>query len=70
MAHAPVWGLHREDMIEAAALNIRTRRERALHDISDWDRKRWAGGLFASIAKGPYIIPGLRMRKFEGNYTW
>jgi hypothetical protein len=70
MAHAPVWEPYRQDMIAAAAFNIKQRRERAMKDISDWDRKRWAGGLFASLSKGPFIIAQLRMRKMEGNYTW
>ena len=42
MAHAPLWGEHQHDMIEAAAFNIKMRRERAMLDLSDWDRKRWA----------------------------
>lgn len=70
MAHAPVWGPHREDMIEAAAFNIKMRRERAMLDLSDWDRKRWAGGLFASLSRGPFIIASLRHRKIENNFTW
>ncbi len=70
MAHAPVWEPYRQDMINAAAFNIKQRRERAMHDLSDWDRKRWAGGLFASLSKGPLIIAQLRMRKMEGNLTW
>ncbi len=70
LAHAPVWGEHRRDMIDAAATNIANRRERAMRDISDWDRKRWAGGLFCSMAHGPYIIARLQRRKAEGNFTW
>jgi len=70
MAHAPVWKEHREAMITAAEYNIAQRRERAMKEISDWDRKRWAGGLFAMYARGPFIIAGLRMKKYEGNYSW
>jgi hypothetical protein len=70
MAHAPVWGEHRESMIEAAAFNIKMRRERAMLDLSDWDRKRWAGGLYFSISRGPFIIASLRHKKAEGNFTW
>lgn len=70
MAHAPIWGEHREDMIEAAAFNIKMRRERAMLDLADWDRKRWAGGLYAALSRGPFIIASLRHRKAEGNYSW
>lgn len=70
MAHAPVWGKYRDDMIEAAAFNISCRRDRAMRDLSDYDRKRWAGGLFCSLAHGPWIISRLKMRKAEGNLTW
>jgi hypothetical protein len=70
MAHAPVWGELRDSMIEAAAFNIKMRRERALLDLSDWDRKRWAGGFYASISRGPFVIGSLRHKKSEGNYTW
>lgn len=70
MAHAPIWGEHREAMIDAAQKNINMRKERALKSLSDWDTKRWSGGHYASIARGPYIIAGLRMKKFEGNFTW
>lgn len=70
MAHAPFWGAYREPMIQAAADNIRNRRERALKTGNDYDRKRWAGGLYASIAFGPYIVSMLRQRKLEGNLTW
>ena len=57
-------------MIEAAAFNIQMRRERAMKDMSDWDRKRWAGGLFASLSRGPMIISSLRQKKMENNLTW
>lgn len=70
MAHAPCWEPHREAMIKAAADNIRNRRERALSTGTDYDRKRWAGGLHASLAHGPYIVAALRMKKQEGNLTW
>ena len=70
LAHAPVWGEHREAMIKAAADNIRMRRERALKSGSDYDRKRWSGGLYASVAYGPYIVWTLRQRKAEGNLVW
>ena len=70
MSHAPIWGEHRDSMIEAAEFNIKTRRERAMLDLSDWDRKRWAGGFYASLSRGPFIIASLRHRKQEGNYTW
>jgi hypothetical protein len=70
MAHAPVWGEHREAMIHAAAYNIAQRRERAMKQLSDWDVKRWAGGLYASVAHGPFIIARLKMRKAEGKLVW
>lgn len=70
MAHAPVWGEHRQAMIEAAAFNIKMRRERAFTSASDWDRKRWAGGVYASFAYGPFIVARLRHKKMEGNLTW
>ncbi len=70
MAHAPLWEPYREDMINAASFNIATRRERAMLDLSDWDRKRWAGGLYASLSRGPFIISSLRQRKAEGNLNW
>lgn len=70
MAHAPLWGEHRDAMIEAAAFNIACRRDRALRDTSDYDRKRWAGGVFCSFAHGPWIVARLRSRKDEGNLSW
>ena len=70
MAHAPIWGQYRDEMIEAAAFNIKVRRDRAMLDQSDWDRKRWAGGLFADLSRGPFIISTLRHRKIEGNFNW
>lgn len=70
MAHAPIWEPYRDEMIEAAAFNIKMRRERAMLDLSDWDRKRWAGGLYASLSRGPFIVASLRHRKAENNFTW
>lgn len=70
MSHAPIWGEHRDDMIEAASFNIACRRDRAMRDTSDYDRKRWAGGLFCSLAHGPWIVARLKLRKAEGNYSW
>jgi hypothetical protein len=70
MAHAPIWGIYRQSMIDAAAFNIKCRRDRALRDLSDYDRKRWAGGLFCSTMHGPWIVSKLKMRKAEGNLQW
>lgn len=70
MSHAPAWEPYRKQMIEAAAFNIECRRDRALRDTSDYDRKRWAGGLFCSAMHGPWIVARLRARKTEGNLTW
>lgn len=70
LAHAPIWGEYRDDMIKAADFNIACRRDRAMLNLSDYDRKRWAGGLFAATAFGPLIIPYLRSRKLENNLTW
>lgn len=70
MAHAPIWGLYRQSMIDAAAFNIKCRRDRALRDLSDYDRKRWAGGLFCSTMHGPWIVSKLKMRKAEGDLRW
>lgn len=70
MAHAPTWDPYREQMIEAAAFNISQRRDRAMLNQTDWDRKRWAGGLFASLAMGPHIVSQFRMKKAEGNFRW
>lgn len=70
MAHAPLWGEHRDPMIDAASFNIRMRRDRALHTHTDYDAKRWMGGLFASLTYGPYIISRLRMKKQSGDYSW
>lgn len=70
MSHAPVWGVYGRAMAEAADFNIKCRRERALKDLSDYDRKRWAGGFFCATHHGPWIVTKLRMRKIEGNLTW
>lgn len=70
MAHAPAWEPFRNQMIDSAAFNIETRRDRALRDGSDWDKQRWAGGLYANLAYGPYVIPRLRQKKAEGDFTW
>lgn len=70
MAHAPCWGPFREAMIDAASDNIRLRRERAFSTRTDYDKKRWAGGLYASLAYGPHIIAMLKMKKLEGDFTW
>jgi hypothetical protein len=70
LAHAPFWGSHRDQMIEAAAFNIKCRRERAFKTGTDYDRKRWAGGVYASMAYGPFLIARLRQKKMEGDLTW
>jgi hypothetical protein len=70
LAHAPVWGEHRQAMIDSAAENITLRRERALRDLCDYDRKRWAGGVFAAEMHGPMLPIKLRMRKIEGTRQW
>jgi hypothetical protein len=70
MAHAPVWVPYGEATLASASTNIDTRRERAALDQSDFDRKRWTGGLYASIVRGPWIISTLRQKKIEGNFTW
>lgn len=70
LAHAPVWGEHRNAMIASAANNIRIRRDRAMLDKSDYDRKRWAGGLLAMLTKGPHIITVFRLKKMENDRTW
>lgn len=70
MAHAPFWGDLREAMKASAAKNIETRRDRAFKTMTDYDRKRWAGGVFASMAYGPHIIARLRQKKIEGDLSW
>jgi hypothetical protein len=70
MAHAPCWEPYRDDMLKAASDNIKIRRERALKTGSDYDRKRWTGGFYASMAFGPHIIASLRSKKEENNLVW
>jgi hypothetical protein len=70
LAHAPYWDPYRHSIIDAAAFNIKMRRDRAMMDMSDWDRKRWAGGLYASLSRGPLIVASLRHKKMENNFTW
>ena len=70
MAHAPTWEPYGKEMIDAAAFNIKMRRERAQRGLSDYDRKRWAGGMYFSTFYGPHIVTMLRMRKAEGDLRW
>ena len=70
MAHAPYWEPYREYMLEAASSNIATRRERAMKTHTDYDCKRWAGGVYAMMAYGPFIISRLRQKKETRDYTW
>lgn len=70
MAHAPAYGEFQQQTVAAADFNIRMRRERAYRDLSDYDRKRWAGGVFFSVVHGPMILHKLRMKKAEGDFTW
>jgi hypothetical protein len=70
MAHAPCWEPYRDAMIEAAEFNIRHRRERAFKSTNDYDRKRWAGGVFAMLAYGPLIVGRFRNKKLCGDLTW
>lgn len=70
ISHAPYWEPHREAMVRAANHNIAMRRDRAMRDLSDYDRKRWAGGLFCATVHGPWVLSKLRMAKMEGNLQW
>lgn len=70
LAHAPIYGEFRSATVAAAEFNIKMRRERALRDLSDYDRKRWAGGVFAHFAHGPMVLHKLRMKKADGDFTW
>ncbi len=70
MSHAPVWGQHRDEMVVAADFNIQCRRDRALKTQTEYDAKRWAGGLYAAMAFGPWIVARLRMKKLAGDLTW
>lgn len=70
ISHAPYWEPYREEMIRAANHNIAMRRDKAMRDLSDYDRKRWAGGLFCATVHGPWVLAKLRMAKMEGNLQW
>lgn len=70
MAHAPVWGIYGQAMVEAADFNIRCRRDRAMRTQTDYDRKRWAGGMYAAMGYGPWIVSRLRQKKIDGDLTW
>lgn len=70
LVHAPIYGEFRQQAIDAAAYNISMRRERAALTNTDYDRKRWAGGTYASLFLGPMIIHRMRMKKAEGDFTW
>jgi hypothetical protein len=70
MSHAPAWGTFQKAMQTSAEFNIECRRDRALRDTSDYDRKRWAGGLFCSLTHGPWIVSRLKMRKDAGEFVW
>lgn len=70
LAHAPVWKNHRAGMIAAAEKNIELRRLRAMTCDNDYDRKRWAGGVYIASAYGPLLINRLRQKKLNGDFTW
>lgn len=70
LVHAPIYGIYRQQAIDAAAFNIKMRRERAMKNSSDYDRKRWAGGVFYSMFLGPMLIHRMKMKKAEGDFTW
>jgi hypothetical protein len=70
MAHAPIWGKYRQAMLASARSNILTRRERAFRLHTDYDCKRWAGGVFAAMAYGPFILTRLRAKKMTDDLTW
>lgn len=70
LAHAPVWKNHRAGMIAAAEKNIELRRLRAMTCDNDYDRKRWAGGVYVANAYGPLLINRLRQKKLNGDFTW
>lgn len=69
-AHAPTWKPYSEEMISAAAFNIANRRDRALRSASDYDAKRYAGGIYAMLKYGPHIVSELRLKKAENNLRW
>lgn len=68
LGHAPIWKPF--DIIDAAQTNIDIRERRAMLNRTDYDRKRWAGGLFAAKAIGPFIIATLKMKKIEEDFRW
>lgn len=70
MAHAPTWGVYSKAMVEAADFNIKCRRDRAMKTQTEYDAKRWAGGLFAANAYGPWLVTRLRAKKMSGDLTW
>jgi hypothetical protein len=70
LAHAPIYEPYRQKMIDAAAFNIKMRRERAFTTGSDYDKKRWAGGVYAMMAYGPLTLARLRNKKAEGDFNW
>lgn len=70
MAHAPAWGAYGPAMVEAANFNIKCRRERAQKTHTDYDAKRWAGGVYAATTYGPWLITRLRAKKMVGDFTW
>lgn len=70
LAHAPVYGQFRQQTIDAAAFNIAMRRERAFTTGNDYDKKRWAGGLFAMLAYGPMTLARLKNKKMKGDFSW
>lgn len=70
MAHAPTWGVYGNEMVKAADFNIKCRRDRAMKTQTEYDAKRWAGGLFAASAYGPWVVTRLRAKKLAGDLTW
>jgi hypothetical protein len=70
IAHAPVWEPYSRGMVEAATFNVECRRDRALRNLADYDRKRWAGGLFCGLMHGPWIVTKLRAKKRENDFRW
>lgn len=70
MAHAPIWGEHQVAMLDAADFNIKCRRDRAFRTQTDYDRKRWAGGICVAMIHGPWIVTRLRAKKMAGDLTW
>jgi hypothetical protein len=70
LVHAPIYGQYRQQAIDSAAYNIKMRRERAMKGLSEYDKKRWAGGVFAMMAYGPMLLNRMRMKKAEGDFTW